>query len=335
VERAQAEIIAARAYTAAVDAHLAPGKRRMTVDEAFARYFEHHAKDLPSAPTILGQLRTLHRLLGGETYLDAIDDRTVDDFIARRRGEPARTRKRQRRLVSRATVNREITLLRAVLNRARRTWGVMVADVDFAAHRLREPAGRRRYLEPDEGRRLIDAAAPHLRPVIALALLTGLRRSNLLGLDWRQVDLDRREVRVSLKSKTPGGEPHTVALSADAMAALSALGPRPSGPVFTFKGRALASVKRAFATACRRAGIDDFRFHDLRHTAASWALDAGASLDEVKDMLGHREIATTLRYAHRPDASKRRTVDGVAARFRHTRSCDDPQPIEGNGKRGA
>ncbi|MCU0538385.1 MAG: site-specific integrase, partial [Desulfobacterales bacterium] len=79
--------------------------------------------------------------------------------------------------------------------------------------------------------------------------------------------------------------------------------------VFTYQGRAIRHLKNSFRGACRRAGIEDFRFHDLRHTAASQLVIKGASLKEVQELLGHKTMAMTLRYAHLSKESMRRAVN--------------------------
>jgi len=92
--------------------------------------------------------------------------------------------------------------------------------------------------------------------------------------------------------------------------------------------RPLKSWRTAWKAALRRAGIKDFRWHDLRHTAASWWIDAGVPLDVVKELLGHASIVTTGRYAHRAGDARRRAVDAVAARLRHNDPGDAPQTVD-------
>ena len=98
----------------------------------------------------------------------------------------------------------------------------------------------------------------------------------------------------------------------------------PSGPVFTRRGKRLRSIKKAFAGALERAGIERFRFHDLRHTAGSWLVQNGAPLDLVQEILGHATIATTKRYAHHADH---------AARDAMQRAFAAPEPDSLVGKR--
>lgn len=311
----------------------------LTLDGALGRWWlevgQHHRASRRSRE--IG--KQLLALFGKETPLDQIDDGAVSQAIARRRAA-----------VADSTVNREIAVLRAVLNRARRTWKVAVAEIDWSAHKLAEPDPRERYLTPTEADALLAAASPHIQPMIACALMTGLRRGNVLALDWSQVDLNARLITVFGKSKKPGGKRITVPIAAPLLAVLAKLGPRDRGPVFAYKAarrrngvqpapRAVADVKTGYRAACGRAGlirwvpdegkrarktraraagpctpvrwVPTVRFHDLRHTAASWMLDRGVPLDVVQKILGHSDIKLTQRYAHRAPDAQRLAVEAL------------------------
>ena len=316
-DEALAEIIAAKARSDTLLRGLTGAKPTATLDAAFGRYWLEHACRLPSAATIAIQSANILRIMAKDTPLDEFADADVAAFVARRRAK-----------VSDATVNREMTILRAVLNMARDRWGLEVAKLAWPAHRLREPAGRTRYLSADEAERLIAAAAPHLKPAIALSLHTGIRLANCVGLDWAMVDMPGRVMTLRVKSRTPGGKVHTVALNEDAFVALANMGPRDHGRVFTWHGRPVAKWRRAFATACRRANIAGFHWHDLRHTAASWMVQRGVPLDTVRSVLGHARIETTMRYAHREVTAERAAVDAIAAHLRHSPTAAPAQATE-------
>ncbi|MGE3932392.1 MAG: tyrosine-type recombinase/integrase [Rhodospirillaceae bacterium] len=293
-----------RAHTAEV----ARGDRRLTLNAAAARYWAEHAHRLPSAATLDLWVRTLLAGLGKETPLEALTDDQLATYVARRRAT-----------VANATVNRELATLRAIVRMARDRWGAPVPGLNWRAHWQREAAPRARYLTTDEAARLLAAAAPHLRPAIELSLLTGIRLSNCIGLDWAEVDLDARTLRLArVKSMHDGGRGHTVPLCAPAVVLLANLAPEPArghdprdkrrGRVFLLKGKPLKTWRTAWRAAKRRAGVDDFRWHDLRHTAASWMVQAGVPLEVVRRILGHADIATTLRYAHHADDAARQAV---------------------------
>ncbi len=115
---------------------------------------------------------------------------------------------------------------------------------------------------------------------------------------------------------------------------LANLGPNDEGPVFLNRGRPIKSWRKAWTNSRRRAGIQDFRWHDLRHTAASWMVQAGVPLDVVQKVLGHSDISTTMRYAHREDSAARTAVDAVAAHMRHIPQAADTQSIDDERKVG-
>lgn len=176
------------------------------------------------------------------------------------------------RSVKRDTVKRDVTTLKAILNKAVRE-GFL--DRLPAFPRFRREKARTRWLTPEEVDRLVAAAAKHLRPLIRFAVDTGGRRGELLSLDWRYVDMRGKRITFT---DTKNGEDRTVRLCDRAVAILAALGPKDSGPVFTFRGSSMKEITNGFQTARRKAGLPDVRFHDLRHTFASRLVQGGVPL---------------------------------------------------------
>src|SRR5262249_29446935 len=152
---------------------------------------------------------------------------------------------------------------------------------------------------------LLDAAENirwYLRPVIELAANTGLRRSNILALRWDECN---RKAGVIRKAKTKNNEAVAIPMNAAVSAVLDKLEKRRNGSPYVFPhiegehaGEAIKDVKNSFRTALKEAKIGNFRFHDLRHCCASWLMMNGADLNDVRQILGHKSIAMTLRYAH-------------------------------------
>ncbi len=171
-----------------------------------------------------------------------------------------------------------------------------------------EADGRTRYLADEERGRLLEAVAGHrrLEALTRLALLTGMRAGELLGLSWDDVDLERG---LASLAQTKGGRPRSVALSAVAVGifrelrSTRALGWRLAFAAPPF-GRAYFP-RAAWDRAVEVAELDDFRFHDLRHTFATACLSAGGTLPELAAALGHRTLRMVQRYAHleRPHAA--------------------------------
>jgi integrase len=144
---------------------------------------------------------------------------------------------------------------------------------------------RDRWLTHAEADRLIAAAAPHLQTLIRFALATGCRAREITGLEWDRVDLQRRTAWLN---QTKNGTPRGVPLNRDAVEVLEAEQGKHPVFCFTYRGEPIAweLTNSAWHNAVEKAGIDDFRFHDLRHTWASWHRQAGTSCDELKDLGG-------------------------------------------------
>jgi integrase len=296
-----------------------PDRTAITLDGAFGRYWEEHARHLSYAAVSRYYIRALIDGLGKDRLLHHVTDDDLARYVAVRRSS-----------VGNATVNRELSQFRAMNRRARELWNSIPSPAAVGRHLLQEPAHRTRYLDrAAEAENLLAACAEHLRPIVVAALATGLRRGNLLALDWSQVDLRHRVITVRVKDRKPGGKVLTVPIIPALLGELTALGPKTRGPVFTLNGNPVGSVKTAFNAACRRAGIRGFRFHDLRHTAASWLVQAGVPLDVVRDILGHADVRTTMRYAHRQAEAKRQAMEAALGTGTGGNWHNGPAAIEG------
>jgi integrase len=193
-----------------------------------------------------------------------------------------------------ATVNRYLATIRNLLRIARDEWQWI--EVIPKIRLLSGEAERDRWLTQDEADRLVVAAAPHLKALIRFALATGCRAREITGLEWDRVDLKRRTAWLN---QTKNGTPRGVPLNRDAVEVLEA--ERDKHPVFCFTYRsepiAWKMTNSAWHTAIEKAGIMDFRFHDLRHTWASWHRQAGTSCDELKELGGWKSRVMVDRYA--------------------------------------
>ncbi len=172
---------------------------------------------------------------------------------------------------------------------------------------LHENNRRLRFLSKEEIAILLDTCDDHLRPVVLMALNTGMRKGEILGLTWDQVDLKHGFI---LLTDTKNGERREIPINQTLHATLVALPRHIIGPYVFWQGegKAYKDVKSSFRSACRRAGIKDFRFHDLRHTFASHLVMAGVDLTTVKELLGHKSITMTMRYAHLAPSHKAKAV---------------------------
>jgi integrase len=199
--------------------------------------------------------------------------------------------------VSNATVVKELNVLKHLLKLAVEEWEYIPVNPATGVKAPKPAPGRVRYLQPTELRAAIEAAPEWLKPVIALAAATGMRRSEILRLRWLDVDL--RNSRVLL-AQTKNGEGRIVYLNRLAVAALESLNvserTKPTDLLFAKLKPEWVSV--AFLRLCRTLAISDFRFHDLRHTAASWLRMKGADIHTVAQLLGHKDLRMAARYQH-------------------------------------
>ena len=193
-----------------------------------------------------------------------------------------------------ATVNRYLALIRNVLRTARDEWQWI--DSMPKVRLLHGEVQRDRWLTKEEAQRLIASCAAHLAALVRFALATGCRAREITDLEWSRVDLARRTAWLD---RTKNGTPRGVPLNADALVVLESV--RGQHPVycFTYRGEPIGwdVTNTAWQTAVKKAGISDFRFHDLRHTWASWHRQAGTSCDELKDLGGWKTRSMVDRYA--------------------------------------
>lgn len=209
--------------------------------------------------------------------------------------------------------------------RNRQVYAPMSAILKFAGvprdiRHPKTPPGIVRWLTPDDASRFLAACAPHLRPLVMFLLLTGARIGEALWLDWRCVDLARAHVSFP---KTKNGHPRGVPLHRDVVAALANL-PHRDGCVFRRPDgkpyrrprgghdvSAGALIKTAFKAALRRAGIEDFRVHDCRHTWATWHYQQHHDLIALQHLGGWRSLSMVSRYAHASSESYRMGVNAL------------------------
>jgi len=208
---------------------------------------------------------------------------TTQDVIAYRASRAPR---------SIATINLEHTQLSTMLNAARRVFGWRGMNVAADVPKPDPKNSRDLVITQDQLMALMQAAAPHLRPLLLVAHDTGARRGELLKLEWADVSLERKELTLR---DTKNGDTRVVPLTERCVAVLAGL-PRGSR-VFTFGGKPLRTIHGAFTAACRRAGIGGLRFHDLRHTAATNLRRAGVHTQIAMKIVGHKSDVMHRRYA--------------------------------------
>lgn len=207
-----------------------------------------------------------------------------------------RYKEERRKMVTGSTVNRELTCLKTIFAKAveaEKTPTNPVRKVKM----FPDPATRLRFLSRDEARSLVEACDDVMRPIVVLALHTGMRRGEILNLRWADIDLDNRLIWLA---ETKSGRAEYAPMNDEVVKALKGIKRDVSNPFVFMRGEKehYRDFGQRFASSLQRAGITDCTFHTLRHTYASHLVMAGVDLATVRELMRHRSYETTLRYAH-------------------------------------
>lgn len=258
---------------------------KLTFKEFAEKYMEEWSKPFKASWEKQDKWR-LKKLVPkfGSKKLDEIEPKAVEDYMRQRLQE-----------VSPRTVNMELGLLRAMLNKAVE-WGFLTANPIKQVKKIKQHQGRLadvsrvRYLDKDEFANLLEHCDDRLRPIILLAVNTGLRKSEIQNLSLNDVDFRKKILTIN---RQKNHEVSRMPLNETACQILLEL-KRNSSEERPFNH----NFRKSFETALRRSGIKDFHFHDLRHTFASWLVMAGVPIYTVKELMRHKDIKMTTRYAH-------------------------------------
>lgn len=283
----------AEAYLRLLQDELLAGKPASspTLTEHWERYLRDHVSALARESRVAYVNRAAHWLPElGKLRISAIDAATIEAYAARRRSAGAAP----------DTIRLECTVLRSCLQAAVR-WGLLATA---PKPRLAIPAVRRqRYLDPDEVNALVEACGPNIRSMVIVAVHTGMRLGELLGLRWADVDrqakrctVSRQRARRAEEALPKNRQARTLPLSKAALAAILDVPRRIGSPYVWSFGKTAA--QKALAKAARKAGLPGVGWHTLRHTCASWLAQAGLPLTMLQAILGHASPIQTMRYAH-------------------------------------
>ncbi|QGZ54294.1 tyrosine-type recombinase/integrase [Paraburkholderia acidiphila] len=300
-----------------------------TFDEAALRFLQESAGTADYANKAL-HIRHFREHFGGRK----LDSLTRDEIFAALPTVNRRTR--EPRPVSKATKNLYLSTIRVMLNTALNDW-------EWVEHMPKLPAipgnaKRIRWITREEAQRLLEAiSADWMRDVAILGFATGLRQANLLGLEWSQVDLVKRRAWIhpdQAKARRPIGVP----LNAEAVDVIRRQLGKHNTYVFTRKGKPIAKWDIGqWDRAVARAGIEHFRFHDVRHTWASWHVQSGTPLPRLMELGAWSKYENVLRYAHlapdhlapHADAVTIWAQDGSASAGRGTGGGEDVEAAGG------
>lgn len=297
-------------------------ERERTFREMMDRYMKECAPKKASKSNLRDQTCLKHLLpYFGEKALAEVTPKLIAAYKVKRREEgsaPATlnneqrdARKRRQKAAAPATLNKELGLMKAAFNVAIREWEWCRDNPVRRVSMERVNNARVRWVNDDEFASVLERCPDWLKPIVQVARYTGMRRENIIGLQWDQVDFFRK---VILLDQTKNGDRLGIPLCervVEVFKVLARVRHIRSKYVFTgpegqpYEG---AAASMAFIRACRAAGIENFRFHDLRHTFASLLVQRGVDLYRVQRLLGHRDGRMTQRYSHLSPENLREAV---------------------------
>lgn len=294
-------------------------KRGYSWNEAVVRWL-NETQHKASRVDDLGHLRWLDQYLNG-VVLDGINRDALDRLVQAKLTTQ----------VSNSTVNRMLALIRAILRKAALEWEWL--DKVPKIRLLPEPSRRIRWITRDEVDRLLLELPDHLKAMVRFSLETGLRQANVTGLQWSQIDLTRRCAWIH-PDQAKARRAIAVPLSKAAVVIIREQLGKHSTHVFTYQGNPVIQVNtKAWRQALQRAGIVDFRWHDLRHTWASWHVQAGTPFHVLQELGGWESVEMVRRYAHLSSEHLASYVDRLSA-FRVVESAQNSYDLATGHKTG-
>lgn len=258
-----------------------PGEE--TFKEVADRYLKYqNARLKPASYKREEIVRRVHLSRFDSLKLSAIRKKDLQNYLTERAA-----------VASASSVRAEMAFL-THLFRLAVEWGIIPVSPAIGLKAPKLPPGRVRYLQPTELKALLEAARDGLREIVALAVSTGMRRGEIMGLRYLDVDLPNKRVMLP---QTKNGEPRAVYLNRMAMMVFDSMPEGAPGDMI-FADWTADAVTKAFGRLCVDLKIPDFTFHDLRHTAASWMRMGGADIHTVAELLGHKTLTMARRYQH-------------------------------------
>jgi integrase len=280
-------------------------------DDLASNYIEIYSKhNKKSWSDDITRIKNLKVSFGGR-FLYEITPLLVEEYKSRRIKE-----------VSPATVNRELACLKHIFTMAIQ-WNKAEANPVKKVKLFRENNQRVRYLEKEEAERLVSNCKGYLKRIVIIALNTGMRKGEILRVKWTDIDFKNNVIYLL---DTKNGDKKEVLINDMVKRALIQQPKYKDGP-YAFcnrDGRPFRDIRKSFIAALKKSGIINFRFHDLRHTFASQLVMSGVDLNTVRELMGHKSIRMTLRYAHLSPAHKKRAVDVLGQKW----SLDGPKRLQ-------
>lgn len=220
-------------------------------------------------------------------------------------------KRKRKEKVSGSTVNKELSCLKHMFNMAIDE-SIVVENPVKKVRFFRENSQKERILTDTEEEELLRHVNGYLKDIIIIALNTGMRRGEILNLKWGNMDLERKFIFVE---RTKSGKVRNIPMNSLLENTLVGLWLRKADEEYVFwntkSGKPIQDVKKSFKSACREAGIENLRFHDLRHTFATRLVESGVDIVTVAELLGHSSLRMTMRYSHPSPDHKRKAVENL------------------------
>lgn len=260
------------------------------------------------------KIRVLQGLLPffGDKFVGEITTWQIEKYLHHRKN-----RKETSKQIKPATINREVSLLKHMFNKAIE-WKRLRENPAKSIKKLRENNRRLRFLTEEEIAALLAICVGYLRDIVLVALCTGMRKGEIFNLQKQDINLDTGMIHVSDSKNNETREIPINDILCPALQTILHNTMDPQDYIFANPktGKPYDDIKKSFKTALRNAGVKDFTFHDLRHTFASHLVMNGVDLMTVKELLGHKDIKMTMRYAHLSPDHKRIAVQKLESVFR-------------------
>lgn len=296
--------------------------RKKTVASLIDRYLELEAPKRKDKQLVIPVLELWRGLIGEVTLKDLTPailaecrDRLLVSPNEKNKGAANRSPDAGKEKKGPATVVRYMAVLSHALSLAVREWGWLDSNPMLKVKKPALPQARVRFLSDEERDRLLEVCrenvCPYLYPIVVIALSTGARKSEILNLRWKDIDLKRGMAQLE---QTKNRERRALPLTHHAKELVQALHDKakPDRHDFLFPradGMAPFTIQKVWYQAIQQAGLDDFHFHDLRHSAASYLAMNGATLAEIAEVLGHKTLQMVKRYAHLSDQHVAKVVE--------------------------
>jgi len=302
--------------------------------EDFAdEYFELHCKvnNKKSCDTAdKHNIKVLKTFFTG-LNLDEITAHKVQTFKSERLKAFKTLKDGSAKVITSTTVNRQLTCLKSIFNKAI-AWGKFSSLNPVKGIKLfKENNARLRFLEKEEITSLITHCNLPLQAIVIVAVNTGMRKGEIMGLKWHDIDFKRGIFHLY---NTKNGEKREIPANETVINTLISVRKHPESELIFVKptGEPFGDFKKSFFTACRNSGIKNFRFHDLRHTFASQLVMNGVDLNTVRELLGHKTITMTLRYSHLSPNHKKEAVETLNKSIDTNTGTNDKLDVEAEFK---